>query len=33
MLARPVVQRVLREEGYQPQKLGQRGEPIVATTT
>ncbi len=36
MLARPVVQRVLREEGYQPQKLGQRIKsdgPIVATAT
>ncbi len=33
MLARPVVQRVLREEGYQPQKLGQRREAIVATAT
>lgn len=36
MLARPVVQRVLREEGYQPAKLGQRTKsdgPIVATAT
>jgi glutathione S-transferase len=33
MLDRPVVQRVLREEGYPPQKLGQRDMAIVATAT